>query len=79
MNYIYDEVKFYLIVKVIRKIRVEDKEKKVYGVDEVLVILEFKNVEVVFDIKEMLKYKIIVKKFLGVYVYGEFFLGLNLD
>lgn len=79
LGYTYDDEKPYLLAKIVRKIRQEDKEKEIYGVDEVISILKSKSTEIVFDIKEMLKHKIIVKKQSGVYVYGEFSLGLNLD
>ena len=79
LGYTYDEERAFLLAKVVRKVRMEDKEKNIYGVDEVLRIMESKNAEVVFDIKEMLKHKIITKKESGIFVYGEFSLGLNLD
>lgn len=79
LGYTYDDDKNFLLAKIIKKVRQEDKKRGVFGVDEVKSIMDSKNAEIVFDIKEMLKYKIINKKPSGVYVYGEFSLGLNLD
>ncbi len=79
LGYTYDDEKNFLLAKIIKKVRQEDKKNKVYGVDQVKAIMDSKNAEIVFDIKEMLKYKVITKKTSGVYIYGEYSLGLNLD